>query len=500
MAGSVGEISSELAQGSNGVSCPRAEEPPWGSQSIRSSEEAGNDRGAKGCRKVEGEKTMTHEELLASVTREEKGTKQAKETQSQPWMWVERSVWTDRMLKRLEESQEQTVWYSLWDKVYDQDNLVQAAYEVIWNKGSAGVDHQTTDQFEKEIRDKVPQLQNELKGGTYKPLPAKRTWIEKLGSTELRPLGIPAVRDRTVQAALKHVIEPILERDFSDQSYGFRPGRSAQQALARVEEHFANGKRWIVDADLKSYFDTIPHGRLMEKLQRRIADGRILALIGSYLAAGILESGKGWEATLKGTPQGSVISPLLANLYLNDLDHQMEKNGRSMVRDADDFVILCSTQAEASQALEEVSRWVEEAGLTLHPTKTKIVTLKEGFDFLGFHFKEGYQSQVMKWPRKKSVAKLREVIRQKTRRMNADSMETIIHQLNPMLRGWYGYFKKSLPSAMRRIDEGVRRRLRSILRFRQKRRGISKGRENREYPNQWFEERGLFSLAGYPSQ
>lgn len=443
---------------------------------------------------------MTHEELLASVTREEKGPKQAKETQPQPWGWVERSVWTDRMLKRLEESQERTVWYSLWDKLLHPDNMVQGAYEVIWNKGSAGVDHQTTEAFEKGIQDKVLQLQMELKGGTYKPLPAKRTWIPKLGSNELRPLGIPAVRDRTVQAALKHVIEPILERDFSDQSYGFRPGRSAQQALARVEEHLKNDKTYIVDVDLKSYFDTIPHDRLMAKLQRRIKDGRILALIRNYLDAGVLESGKGWEATLEGTPQGSVISPLLANLYLNDLDHQMEKKGRSMVRYADDFVILCSTQAEAEQVLEEVSRWVKEEGLILHPTKTKIVTLKEGFDFLGFHFKEGQRGRVMKWPRKKSVAKLREVIRQKTRRLNADSIETIICQLNPTLKGWYGYFKTSLPSALVRVDEGIRRRLRSILRFRQKRQGISKGRENREYPNRWFEERGLFSLAGYHAQ
>lgn len=198
---------------------------------------------------------MTHEELLASVTREEKGSKQAKEAQPQPWGWVERSVWTEPMLKRLEESQERTVWYSLWDKLLHPDNVVQGAYEVIWNKGSAGVDHQTTEAFEKGIQDEVLQLQIELKGGTYKPLPAKRTWIPKLGSNELRPLGIPAVRDRTVQAALKHVIEPILERDFSDQSYGFRPGRSAQQALARVEEHLKTDKKYIVDVDVKSYLD-----------------------------------------------------------------------------------------------------------------------------------------------------------------------------------------------------------------------------------------------------
>jgi RNA-directed DNA polymerase len=402
-------------------------------------------------------------------------------------------------LERLTQSQEQTVWYSLWDKVWDQDNLVQAAYEVIWNKGSAGVDGQSTEQFERTLKEDLKKLENQLRGGTYQPLPAKRTWIEKPGSRDLRPLGIPAVRDRTVQAALKHVIEPILERDFARQSYGFRPGRSAQQALARVEEQLQKGKRWIVDADLKSYFDTIPHDRLVAKVQRRIADGPILELIRSYLNAGILEKGKGWQATKEGTPQGSVISPLLANLYLNDLDHQMEQSGREMVRYADDFVILCSTQAEAEQALEEVKRWVQEEGLTLHPTQTKIVSLSKGFDFLGFHFQQGKNDVLWKWPRKKSIAKLRATIRMKTRKHNANSIETIIRQLNPTLKGWHGYFRASLNTVLANIDGGIRRRLRSILRYRQKRRGISKGRENREIPNRWFEEHGLFSLAGYPS-
>lgn len=441
---------------------------------------------------------MTLEEKLESVAvKEVKGPKQSKEAIPKSSGWVERSVWTDRMLERLEASQEQTVWYSLWDKVWNEDNLIQAAYEVIGNKGSAGVDGQNTEKFGQAIKEEVKRLQNELRRGTYQPLPAKRTWIGKLGSRELRPLGIPSVRDRTVQAALKHVIEPILERDFANQSYGFRPGRSAQQALARVEEQLEKGKRWIVDADLKSYFDTIPHDRLVKKLQRRIADGRVLELISSYLKAGILEKGKEWQATMEGTPQGSVISPLLANLYLNDLDHQMEKKNREMVRYADDFVILCSTENEAKEVLEEVRQWVTEEGLLLHPTKTKIVSLKEGFDFLGFHFQEGKNQSVMKWPRKKSVAKLRDVIRAKTRKTNANSMETIIRQINPTLRGWHGYFRKSLPSALGGIDGWVRQRLRSILRCRQKRRGISKGRENQEIPNLWFAQHGLFSLAGY---
>jgi RNA-directed DNA polymerase len=170
---------------------------------------------------------MTIEELLTGVSeRETRSSKQVKETPPQPWGWVERSVWTERMLKRLEESQEQTVWFSLWDKVWSRDNLLQAAYEVIWNKGSAGVDRQTTAEFGQAMKEEIEKLAQELRTGTYRPLPAKRTWIEKLGSKDLRPLGIPAVRDRTVQAALKHVMEPILERDFADQSYGFRPRRN----------------------------------------------------------------------------------------------------------------------------------------------------------------------------------------------------------------------------------------------------------------------------------
>ena len=441
---------------------------------------------------------MTLEELLAEVT--EPRSKQAKETQQpQPWGWVERSVWTEPMLKRLTESQEGTVWFSLWDKLLKQNNLIQGAYEVIGNKGSAGVDHQTTEQLARTVQENIQRLQNELQGGHYKPLPAKRKWIEKPGSTELRPLGIPAVRDRVVQAALKHVIEPILEKDFARHSYGFRPRRSAQQALARVEELLQEGRIWIVDADLKSYFDTIPHERLMKKLQRRLADGRILKLIGSYLEAGILEKGKGWQATEEGTPQGSVISPLLANLYLNDLDHQMEKAGRQMVRYADDFVILCSTEEEARVALEEVREWVEKEGLSLHPTKTKIATMKEGFDFLGFHFQHGRDGRVKKWPRKKSVMKLRDRVREHTRKRNNKSMATIIQKLNPILKGWHGYFRSSTHQALDQVDGWIRRRLRSVWRFQQKRKGISKGRENPELRNQWFQERGLFSLAGYPT-
>lgn len=422
--------------------------------------------------------------------------KQAEEARGR-WGWVERSVWTDRMLQRLEQSQAQTVWFSLWDKVWAENNLHQGCLEVIMKRGSGGVDGQSTQQFQAEWGEQISRLQEELRRGHYRPLPVKRVWIDKLGSTEKRPLGVPAVRDRVVQAALRHVLEPIFERDFAAQSYGFRPGKSAQQALQRVEELLRNGHCWIVDADLKSYFDTIPQERMLAKVKRRVADGRIIELLEAYLRAGVMESGKGWQPTEAGTPQGAVISPMLANLYLNDLDHQMAQSGMEMVRYADDFVVLCRNEAEAQAALAKIQGWVEEAGLNLHPTKTRVVNAAEpgGFDFLGYHFERYRDGSGKKWPRKKSLLKLRQTIREKTGRLRSQSLETIITEINPTLKGWYAYFRASLPTALEAVDGWVRRRLRSIVRFRRGRRGISKGRENAELTNQWFAARGLFSLA-----
>jgi RNA-directed DNA polymerase len=401
------------------------------------------------------------------------------------------------MWQRLVQSQEGTVWFSLWDKVWAEANLNQACLEVVLNEGSAGVDGQTVEQFRMRWRTEIGKLQTELRTGQYRPQPVKRAWIDKLGSAEKRPLGIPAVRDRVVQAALRHVLEPIFEWDFAAYSYGFRPKRSAQQALQRVEELLKSGYVWMVDADLKSYFDTIPQERLMEALGRRIADGRVLALLWAYLKAGVMETSREWRASECGTPQGAVISPLLANVYLNPLDHEMARRGRQMVRYADDFIILCRSEAEAQAALAEVREWVQGAGLRLHPTKTRLVNAAQsgGFDFLGYHFERYQNGSGKKWPRQKSLIKLRAAIREKTGRLRSLSMETIISQINPTLKGWYAYFRESLPSALESVDGWVRRRLRSILRYRHKRKGISKGRENRVYTNRWFTERGLFNMA-----
>jgi RNA-directed DNA polymerase len=406
------------------------------------------------------------------------------------------------MLNRLGATQEQTVWWALWDKVCSPDNLDAAILRVIINQGSAGVDNQTTGQLAQDWVWNRNQLLAELRTGTYQPLPVKRVWIDKLGSKDKRPLGVPAVRDRAVQTALRAVLEPIFERDFSDRSYGFRPGRSGLEALERVESLLQQGHTWIVDADIKGYFDSIPQDKLLGQIERRIADGTVLRLIRQYLEAGVMETMKEWRPTLQGTPQGSGISPLLANIYLNPLDHQMSAAKQEMVRYADDFVICCRTEAEAQAALGMVAAFAQAAGLQLHPEKTRIVNAAEpgGFDFLGYHFERYRPGGGLKWPRQKSLKKLKASIREKTRRGRPGAVGQIIAEINPTLRGWYGYFKYSIPSALVRVDEWVRERLRHILRRRHKRSGMVKGRERVEYPIAWFAGQGLFSLKDAQAQ
>ncbi len=411
----------------------------------------------------------------------------------EPWWWVERTVWNKAMLTRLGHNEPANrVWFTLVDKTYHPANL-QSAFDEVWrNGGSAGTDGQTVAHFERHAETELQRLHEQLRGGTYRPQPVRRAWIDKPGSNEKRPLGIPAVRDRIVQAALRHVLEPIFETDFAEHSYGFRPGRGAKDALRRVDTLLKAGHVFVVDADLKSYFDTIPHDRLMALVSERVADGRVLALVESFLRAGVLEEAQGWRPTECGTPQGGVISPLLANLYLNPLDHQMAKAGWAMVRYADDFVILCRSEAEAQAALAAVRAWVSEAGLTLHPEKTRVVdaTQPGGFDFLGYHFERG-----MRWPRAKSLKKLKERVREKTPRLDGRSLKHIITDVNRSLRGWYGYFQHSKANVFATVDGYVRRRLRSLL---EKRRGHTRqglGAAHRRWPNEWFARRGLLSLA-----
>jgi len=401
-------------------------------------------------------------------------------------------VWTDRMLEALEKGVKGGKWYSLMDKVWETSHLRLGAWEVIRNDGAPGVDHRSCEQLEDELGVEVELMGRRLREGTYRPQPVKRVWIEKPGQKEKRPLGIPTVRDRMVQATIRMVIEPIFEAEFVEHSYGFRPGRGAQQALERVEKLLKEGQTWVVDADIKGYFDNIPQDRLMALVRERISDGKLLALIEAFLQQGVMESGRGWQPTTKGTPQGAVLSPLLANLYLHPLDQLAQSQGWRMTRYADDFIVQCSTPEEAQTALQRIREWMETAGLTLHPEKTRIVdaTTHGGFDFLGWHYERGY-----KWPRDKSLRRIRESIREETRRSNGTSMETIVGRLNRRLKGWFGYFQGGVMNVYEKEDAWIRSRLRHILRFRDKRQGLCRrGLDHQRYPNAFFEKLGLISL------
>jgi RNA-directed DNA polymerase len=286
-------------------------------------------------------------------------------------------------------------------------------------------------------------------------------------------------------------MEPIYERDFAEHSYGFRPGRGCKDALRRVDALLKQGHTWVVDADLKSYFDTIPHKQLLARVGGKISDSRVLALVESYLNQDIMETTRNWVPE-EGTPQGAVISPLLSNIYLDPLDQLMAQKGHEMTRYADDFVVQCRTEREAQLALDLIEEWVDGAGLTLHPEKTRLVdaTQRGGFDFLGYHFERGYR-----WPSDKSLKRLKDTVRSKTRRNNGHSLEVIIVNLNRSTRGWFEYFKHSHRTTFPRLDQWIRMRLRSILRRRRHRKGRGRGSDHQRWPNAYFAERGLFSLV-----
>ena len=408
------------------------------------------------------------------------------------WEWTEAVVWTERMLATLARGIEGGKWYSLYDKVWKMANLQRAVEKVTQGKSPKKADGRKCRRYAEQSVRRLPQLQQMLKEGRYNPQPAQRIWIPKLGSKEMRPLGVPPVENRVVEMALRNVLEPIFEHTFAEHSYGFRPGRGAKDALRRVAQLLQAGKSWIVDADLKGYFDSIPQDKLMIAVAEHVADGAVLEQIERSLKQGVMESGKGWSPTEKGTPQGAVLSPLLANIYLNPLDHLMAGKGREMVRYADDFIILCESQEQAQQALQEVRQWVEQAGLTLHPVKTRIVDTRQagGFDFLGYHFERG-----MRWPRQKSLEKFKEAIRQKTQRTRSGSMPQIIEETNRTLRGWFNYFQHSIANIFGDLDKWTRGRLRSILRKRHKGKGRARGRDHQRWPNAYFVELGLISLA-----
>ena len=407
------------------------------------------------------------------------------------WTWVTASVWTEGMLAALGNGVRGGKWHSLIDKVYAPQTLWAAWQRVAANHGAAGIDRMNIERFEANAERYLAELARALREGSYQPDPVRRVHIPK-GKGQTRPLGIATVKDRVVQAALKLVVEPIFEKEFLPVSFGFRPGRSCKDALRVVDQALKEGYTWVVDADLQSYFDTIPKQPLLALVTEKISDGKVLDLFGRFLEQDVMEGMKRWTP-VAGTPQGSVISPLMSNLYLHGLDVLLSEAGQKYARFADDFVALCRTRQEAEAVLAKIQAWVEQKGLRLHPEKTRVGNCMEkgqGFEFLGYRFEAG-----RRWVRPKSSKALREKIREKTGRTRSGSLETIISELNPILKGWFGYFQQAHRTTFRDVDGFVRRRLRAILRKREKRPGFARtSRDHRRWPNAFFAEHGLFTL------
>ena len=417
----------------------------------------------------------------------------AKQTESAPsqWAWVDRAIWTERMLAALGNGVKGNKWFSLIDKVYRASTLQAAWTQVKANRGAAGIDRQSVEGFAADELVYLGELARDLEQGTYRPQAVRRVEIPKAGG-KTRPLGIPTVKDRIVQTAVKRVMEPIFENEFLPTSYGFRPGRGCKDALRQVDAHLRAGYTHVVDADIKGYFDSIPHERLMARVEECISDGRLLALLAAWLRQDIVRDLERWTPTA-GTPQGAVISPLLANLYLHPLDVKLSELGYRMVRYADDFVILCQTASQAQAALEEVKAWVQENGLSLHPDKTHIgdcLVKGQGFEFLGYRFEAG-QRRV----RDKSLKGFKDKVREKTKRTRGGSLRTIIEDLTVMIRGWFGYFKHAERTTFGSLDGFIRRRLRAVLRKQEKRPGMGRCHDDhRRWPNAYFANLGLFTM------
>jgi RNA-directed DNA polymerase len=396
------------------------------------------------------------------------------------------------MLAALENGVQGGKWFSLIDKVYRPATLAAAWEQVRANRGAAGIDGQSVERFAAQAERYLGELAEELRTERYRAAPVRRVEIAKADG-KTRPLGIPTVKDRIVQAAVKRVIEPIFEQAFLPTSYGFRPGRGCKDALRAVDRLLRAGFTHVVDADLKSYFDSIPRERLQARLEDRLSDGRLLALLGQWLSQDIVQGLRRWTPT-QGTPQGAIISPLLANLYLHSLDAVMAQRGYQLVRYADDFVILCASAQEAQAALAEVQAWVEANGLSLHPDKTHVGDCRvvgQGFEFLGYRFEAG-----RRWVRKKSLRALKDKVRALTARTRGESLARIIADLNPMLRGWFSYFRHAWRTEFPGIDGFVRRRLRAVLRKQSRRPGAGRCEaDHRRWPNAYFAAAGLFTMT-----
>jgi group II intron reverse transcriptase/maturase len=387
--------------------------------------------------------------------------------------------------------------HSLIDKVYSRKNLEMAWERVKANKGSGGIDGISTKRFEDSKDRYLDEIHLALKEDQYSPTPVRRVWIPKPDGRQ-RPLGIPTIKDRVVQQALLNRLGPIFEKKFLPTSFGFRPGRSTHDALRRIWIKLLEGYVWIVDADIKGCFDTIPHEKLLDFVAEEVSDGRVLRLIRMFLKAGVMEGFK-LLPTPSGTPQGGVCSPLLANIYLHYYDLKMKEKGYEATRYADDFVVQCRSKREAEQALEETKKVIEkDLGLTLHPTKTRLVHVSQGIEFLGYkigkgqglRFKETPKSNLYAIPTQKSLDGFKEQIRKITWRRNPATLPEMINELNPVLRGWGNYYRKAhVRRQFHRMDGWIEKRIYSFIRKRWRNMAW------REYPTSRLrEEYGLVSL------
>jgi RNA-directed DNA polymerase len=372
-------------------------------------------------------------------------------------------------------------FHALMDRIWRADILQEAWRRVKRNRGSAGVDRETLAEIEQYgVERLLSELGAVLRAGTYRPQPVLRRYIPKADGRQ-RPLGIPTVRDRVVQMATTLVLEPIFEADFRASSYGFRPKRSATQALETLRVHGARGGNHVLDADIRDYFGSIDHAKLLVLVEQRISDRRVLKLLRQWLAAGVMEAGQ-WSATGSGTPQGGVISPLLSNIYLHVLDRVWEDRCAhlgTLVRYADDFVVMCDTRSQVEEARRRVSAVLTRLGLELHPEKTRTVDLsrgREGFDFLGCHLRKRMSGPqwvrarrrvyyLQRWPSSRAMTRVRARVRELTPRSRChEDIRRVIADVNAVIRGWGQYFRTgNAATKFIHIDRYVEDRLRALL-------------------------------------
>ncbi len=348
--------------------------------------------------------------------------------------------------------------HALIHQVWNEKNLGNAWKRVRENKGSAGIDNISINEFEQNLSQNLAEIQRLLKENRYLPQPVKRVFIPK-DNGKTRPLGIPTVRDRVVQQSLKNILEPIFEEIFLPQSHGYRPNTDAHAAIRKAEAYLESGYHWVVDADIEGFFDHVDHQILMDLVCEKVSDGRILSLIESFLESGIMNEGT-FEESTEGTPQGGNLSPLLANIYLNHFDRRMGDNGYLLLRYADDIIVFCKYEWEAQDALKRAKEILErELKLRLSSEKTKIVhARKKGIEFLGFHFNGRWRR-----PRDKAKKKFKSEIKQRTRRQQPKNVEMVIQSINPIIRGWGNYFKgDTVKKLFGELDGYIRARLRSF--------------------------------------